>query len=290
MFQEQNQPADTSDNEISQGEKPSGSKFDAAMEALSQSLNPNAEKEDPTPPQKEELPESKEDKGDTPPENWEARYKEIQQQKDREVSAAQKTLEKLAVAKIADDPSYIHELVETDPALTDRIIKNDAWCKSEGIKSYSDLVKYAEKQDLTPEVRDVYEREIEPLKKGFEEMQAKLAEKEQEEAKAFYDSFKASRPDMEGELEAKVWEVFESSKLPLEDCYEFVKFKTGKIDVEKNAEDKAWQAVAQKTAAGSLSPSAQRATPKQAKGAINAETAGFLEAIGAEKTLSKYNF
>ncbi len=207
MFQEQNQPADTSDNEISQGETPSGSKFDAAMEALSQSLSPNAEKqEDPTPP-KEELPESKEDKGDTPPENWEARYKEIQQQKDREVSAAQKTLEKLAVAKIADDPSYIHELVETDPALTDRIIKNDAWCKSEGIKSYADLVKYAEKQDLTPEVRDVYEREIEPLKKGFEEMQAKLAEKEQEEAKAFYDNFKSSRPDMTGELEAKVWEV-----------------------------------------------------------------------------------
>jgi hypothetical protein len=287
MFQDQEVAnVDTSQSsEINDAQPSGGSKFEAAMEALNGSLKAEPAQEQPSQPA--ELSEEKSD--DTPANiDWEARYKEVQQQKDREVSAAQKQLEKLAVDRVGEDPQYIHTLAQTDRNLADRIVKNDEWCKSQGIRSYDQLIKEAEKENLSPEIREVYEKELEPLKKGFEELQAKLAEKEQAEAKEFYDKFKAERPDLQGDLEAKTWELFEASKLSLEECYEFVKFKSGVTTTEKDAETKAWESVAKKTAAAAVAPSGQRSTPVGAKKAVPSDAINFLEGIGAGKTLSKY--
>lgn len=275
---------DTDDKSITQENAenaPKGEKFQKAMESLKASSDTTPEQA----PKEEEL--SKKD--DTPSSDWEKRYKDVQAQKDKEVSQAMQEAESLARERIQEKPEYIHTLAEKNRPLADRIIKNDPDCQKMEIKNYDDLVKAIEKNKMSDETRTVADKS-DKLEKEVEEIKQKLTEKEQKEAELFYAQFKEQNPEFKGDVEKSTWEMFEKSNLNLQECFDYVKFKMGiKEDINKT-EEKAWQTLKSKNFAGAIPSAGSKAIKSNtSKKSLNSAEAGFLQGVGAEKTLQKYS-
>lgn len=233
----------------------------------------------------EEKPDSK---GDTPDANWEKRYKDLQAQKDRETSEAMKVAETIALERVEQDPEYIHKLAETNRPLADRIVKASLG-ESHGISTYAQLVEAVNKAKMPEETRNILEKEVEPLKKTVEELQSKLSEKEKAEAEAYLTDFRTKNPEFKGEVEKETWAFFEKSGLPLEEAFNYVKYKNGIKEDVNRVEERAIRNMNAKKVAGNL-PSTGAPKGGTAKKPLTSEALQFLEGIGAKKTLEKHGY
>ena len=258
--------------------QPQESKFDAMIKA-----NEKAQASKAQEPKKEEPSE----KDDTPT-DWEKRYKDLQKEKDRQVSETLSQAETIAKDRIEQDPSYIHTLAEKNKALADRIIKNDESCKKAGIKNYDELKAHIEKSSLPDESKALMEKEIDPLKKTVQELQTKLSEKEKAEAETFITQFKEQNPEFKGKAEEKTWELFNKTDLTLNEAWEYIKYKEGIKEDINQREEKAWQNLQSKKLAGAIPSTGSRGSVSK-KTQKTAEELSFLEGIGAKKTLQQYS-
>lgn len=279
---EENDQTDSPESGISEdsNSQPEVSKFDSMVDKLS-----GVNKEDPQPSGSKELSEDNSD--DSPKNDWEKDYKELQAQKDKEVSSVRQQLLDIAIENVNARPEYLHELAQKDQKLADQVIKNHPDLKEHGLKSYQDLLELAEKQKLPEETRSVLEKEVEPLKKTVEELQNKLTEKEKAEAEAFVTKFKEENPEFTGELEEKTWEVFNKSEFTLEEAFEFAKFKAGKAEDENQRTEKAFKNLMSKNFAGSIPTGDGKSSRESTTQLSNSEVA-FLRGIGAKNSLGKY--
>lgn len=241
---------------------------------------------DETSKEQKELPSDKKE-SDTQTVDWEKRYKDLQGEKDRQVSETSQQLEDIARDRIEKDPQYIHTLAEKNKALADRIVKNDPGCKEAGIKNYDDLRAYIDKQSMPEESRTLLEKEIDPLKKEIESMKEKMTADEKREAEVFITQFKEQHPEFKGDIEKKTWNLFNSSQLTLEDCLDYIKHKEGIQEDVNQREEKAYQNLQSKRLAGAIPSSGSQGSSAR-KAQINKETREFLEGIGAKKTLADY--
>lgn len=299
-----NATADTPDKGIGQdgnsssaAKSDSGSKFEKAISAMRQGTGIDKQ----TPSNSEDLPEGKDgsegqepedknpaEKGDTPNENWEKRYKDLQAQKDRETSEAMKVAETIALERVEQDPEYIHKLAQTNKPLADRIVKASLG-ESHGISTYAQLAEAINKAKMPEETRNILEKEVEPLKKTVEELQSKLTEKEKAEAEAYLTDFRSKNPEFKGEVEKETWAFFEKSGLPLEEAFNYVKYKNGIKEDVNRVEERAIRNMEAKKTAGNL-PSSGAPKGGAAKKPLTSEALQFLEGIGAKKTLEKHGY
>lgn len=250
-------------------------KFDQMIEKIeaSKQEKPEVEESEKTEEKTQESGETKMD--------WEKAYKNVQAEKDKFLSTAEKAA-RLAIEK---DPDSIHALAEVDRTLADRLIK--AELGKEGINSYDQLLAQIEKQSKTDELdeptKNVYEKVVKPLEEKLSILEKKQLEKEKVEADLFMARFKEERPDFEGELEKQCWEFFEKTGLPLQEVYDYVKFKDGKSEDISKAEEKVYKKIAQSKVAGSLSPSGSKAAPTKQGKTYSAKELEFLGAMGVTK-------
>lgn len=268
----------TSEGQQPASQEPKESKFDAMVKANEKANDAKAQASEREEPSK---------KDDTPI-DWEKRHKDLQADRDKRVAEALSQAEEIARDRINEDPNYIHTLAEKNKALADRIIKADESCKKAGIKSYDDLKKYIEKQSLPEESKAILEKEIDPLKQTVEELKNKLTEKEKQEAELFITQFKEHNPEFKGEAEKKTWEFFEKSGLPLEECWDYVKFKEGIKEDVNQREEKAWQNLQSKKLAGTIPSTGSKGSVSK-KVQKTPEEMSFFEGIGATKALQKYS-
>lgn len=250
-------------------------KFDQMIEKI------EASKQEAQEVQESESSEEKTQESGEAKMDWEKAYKNVQAEKDKFLSTAEKAA-RLAVEK---DPEAIHDLAKVDRTLADRIIKSELG--KEGIKSYDELVAHIEKQnktnDLDEPTKNVYEKVVKPLEEKLTVLEQKQLEKEKAEADLFMARFKEEHPDFEGELEKQCWEFFDRTGLPLQEVYDYVKFKQGKSEDLSKVEEKVYQKMAQSKVAGSISPSGSKATAPKAGKTYTAKELGFLSAMGVKK-------
>lgn len=284
MFQDANGSADTgsqptSGEQQSTPNSPQGeSKFEKAMETMREGMENS--KGTTT---NEELPDKK---GDTP--NWEERYKELHSYKDREVTQAYQRAEKIAIDRIKAEPAYIHTLAQEDRDFCDRIIKNDSECQQLGLKNYDDLIAYFQKQQMPDETRAIIEK-VEKLESKLSEKEAKELEEAKKSAELFLTQFKEQHPDFKGEMEKEVFTLFDNSKLSLQECYDYIKYRKDQAEDINQREEKAWQSLKQKEIAGVIPASGARSGKSSTKNLSKIDLE-FLEGIGAKKSLAKHGY
>lgn len=248
-------------------------KFDQMVEQLEADKQPKVEESET----EEESPQK--ESGETTM-DWEKAYKNAQAEKDKFLATAEKAA-RLAIQK---NPEYIHDLAGLDRTLADRIIKSELG--KEGISNYEQLVSFIKKQEQTEKLDEpskaVYEKVVKPLEEKLTALEQKHIEKEKAEADLFMARFKEEHPDFEGDFEKECWEFFEKSGLPLQEVYDYLKFKRGSAEDANKAEEKAYKKIAQSKVAGSISPSGSKAAPKATK-TYSAKELEFLEAMGVKK-------
>lgn len=285
-FQDSNTQGDTGSQEtITEGAQSApeqeGSKFDKAMSALKGSMTENfkgASSKD-----EEDLSEDK-TKDDTQPQDWEKRYKDLQAQKDREVGEATKFAEQVAMTKLADNPEYIHELAKVNKTLADRIVKADLG--EHGINSYDELMAALQKKGMSEDNQKVFNK-AEQLEKKVQEIDKKLSEKEKNEAEVWLAQFKEQNPEFKGKVEQETYKLFDSSKLTLEECFGYIKWKHGIEEDVNQREERAFQNLKSKNFAGAITTSSSRTSGKSKRSLSSAEVE-FLDGIGAKKTMEKH--
>lgn len=287
-----NSGADTAANNAGQtgtsGTQPtqSESKFEKGMTALNEGMNGKA-------PNSQELPDKsqkEEANGDTPKDDWEKRYKEVHSDRDRKVSEYETKVEKMAIDRIEENPQYIHRLAEDDRALADRIIAKDPECKKNGITNYDELMDYGRRLKM-PEEQQALLDEVNNLKKEVSAVKNTLTEAEKKQVEAYYADFRGKHPEFTGEVETKTLELFQNSKLDLDECLDYVKWKSGIQEDRNQIEEKIVRDLRTKEVAGKV-PSAGDSRPVMKGGSkqLNSDTVDFLSGIGAKKTLEKHGY
>lgn len=280
-------------DEKTNGQGGGESKFEKAMEAMTNTMR--AEQDGNKPPEREDKtpPPADKPEGDKKPadeavegkEDWAAKYKELEAQKAKETEGAMSQVEEMARERIEQDAEYIHTLAQKNRPLADKLVKEALSAK--GINSYDELVQAVKKSQMSDESKKVLD-EMDPVKKKVEELDKKMLDREKAEAERYLSDFRTNNPEFKGEIEKKTWEFFNKHQtMTLEESFDYIKYKHGIKEDENQREERAYRNIQQKNSAGSI-PAAGRPISKGSRKSLSQEEIAFLEGVGAKKTLQKY--